>query len=220
MPISTTLALRWLGLSGILGSVLFVIGDLLYNHIPGSDDSPAQRMGNMSQSRVLNAGTLGLVGCWLYVLASAHLYIAFLPVGTTFAFVTFVTFAAVMVGFGIAHTAYFAIASGAQVAVQLGSPAQLGGKLGNTFFRRLVHITYAPVAVSSLMMLYGIVTGRSMYPRWMALFLPLVIYLLKKPIVRVLKGHLQEIVSDAYDNLVLFVYYVISTAVLWNGGAQ
>ena len=80
-----------------------------------------------------------------------------------------------------------------------------------------MYITYIPVAVSSLMMLFGIVTGRSMYPRWMVLFLPIIIYLLKIPVTRILKGHLREIVNDSYDNIVLFVFYVLSTVVQWNG---
>ncbi len=216
MPISTSWALRWFGISGILGSLLFILGDLLYNHIPGSHKNPAEKMSSLPESRLLNAGTLGLVGCWLYTLASAHIYIAFQPVGTTFAFVVAFAFAAVMICYGITHTAYFSIASGAHVAVRLGSEADLGGKLGNVFYQRLVYITYIPVAIASLMMLYGIVAGRSMYPRWMVVFLPVLIYLLKTPALRILKGRPREIVNDSYDNIVLLVFYVISTSVLWN----
>jgi hypothetical protein len=217
MAIFTIWALRLFGVSGIIGSMLFISGDLLYNHIPGSKNSPPVKMSKMPESRLLNAGTLGLLGCWFYTLASLHVYIAFRPAGDVFAFVFLLAFAATMISYGISHTAYFAIASGAQAAAKLGSDAESGGKLGTAFFQRLVNITYFPVAIFSLMMLYGIVAGRSMYPRWMVVFLPIVIYLLKTPVTRVLKGHLQEIVNDAYDNIVLFVFYVLSTVVLWNG---
>lgn len=217
MTIFMTWALRLFGISGILGSVLFIFGDLLYNHVPGSKNSPAVKMSEMPESRLLDAGTLGLVGCWFYTLASLHLYLAFRPVGELYAFIVFIAFAAVMICYGISHTAYFAIAAGAKVAAQLGLDAESGGKLGNTFFQRLVSITYIPVTISSLMMIYGIVSGQSMYPRWMAAFLPIVIYLLKSPVTRMLKGHLKEIINDSYDNIVLFVFYVLSTVVLWNG---
>jgi hypothetical protein len=217
MIIFTIWALRLFGLSGIIGSMLFISGDLLYNHIPGSKSSPPVKMSKMPESRLLNAGTLGLVGCWFYTLASLHLYIAFRPAGDIFAFIFLLAFAATMISYGISHTAYFAIATGAQVAAKLGSDAEAGGKLGNTFFQRLVNITYIPVAIFSLMMLYGIVAGRSMYPRWMVVFLPIGIYLLKTPVTRILKGRLQEIINDSYDNIVLFVFYVLSTIVLWNG---
>lgn len=216
MFILTTWALRIFGLSGIVGSVLFILGDLSYNHVPGSTSTPAEKMSKLADSRLLNAGVLGLIGCWFYSLASLHFFIAFLPAGEIFASLVCLVFAAVMIGYGISHSAYFSIAAGARMASQLGSDAELGGKLGNTFFKRLVAIIYIPVAISSLMMFYGIVTARSMYPRWMAVFLPVMIYLLKPPIVRLLKGPVKEIINDSYDNIVLFVFYLLSTLVLWN----
>jgi hypothetical protein len=212
----TPWALRLFGISGIFGAILFITGDLLYNHVPGSRDSLAVKMSQMPESRLLNAGTLGLIGCWFYTLASLQFLIVFQPVGELFAFIVFLAFAAVMICYGISHTAYFAIAAGARVAERLGSDAESGGKFGNTFFQRLVYITYIPVIVSSLMMFYGIVAGKSLYPRWMAACLPIVIYLLKSPVTRILKGHVKEIVNNSYDNIVLFIFYVLSTILLWN----
>jgi len=217
MFLLTTWALRSFGISGIFGSILFILGDLLYNHIPGSKDSPALKMSRMPGRRLINAGTLGLVGCWMYTLASLHLFLAFRPAGEVFAFIFLLAFAATSICYGIGHTAYFAIAAGAQAAAQLGAEAESGGKLGKAFFQRVMVITYIPAAISSLMMLYGIVAGQSMYPRWMAVFLPIIIYLLKIPVTRILKGRLREIINDSYDNFVLFVFYVLSTVVLWNG---
>jgi len=217
MFIFTTWALRCFGLSGILGAIIFICGDLLYNHIPGSTASPVIKMSKLTEPRLLNAGTFGLIGCWFYVLGSMHLYLAFRPVGDIFAFIFLLAFGAVMICYGISHTAYFAIAAGAQVASKLGSDPETGGKLGNAFFQRLVYITYFPVAISSLLMVYGIVSGKSLYSWWMIFFLPVIIYLLKTPVVRLLKGYFRELVNDSYDNLVLFIFYAISTVVLWNG---
>jgi hypothetical protein len=217
MIVFTIWSLRLFGLSGIIGSMLFIFGDLLYNHVPGSKKSPAGKMSEMPGTRLLDAGTLGLIGCWFYTLASLHIYIAFRPAGDGFAIIILLAFAAIMICFGISHTAYFAIGAGAQVAVTLGSEADAGGKLGNTFFQRLVYITYIPVAISSLMMAYGIVAGRSMYPRWMVVFLPIVFHLIAPRVTRFLKGTLGEIINDSYDNIGLFVFFTLSTVVLWNG---
>ena len=217
MSILTPWALRLFGLSGIIGAILLIAGDLLYNHIPGSKNSPTVKMSQMSEARLLNAGTLGLISCWLYTLASLHLYIAFRPAGEMFAVMVGLAIAATMICYGITHTAYFSIAAGAQVAARLGSDVEAGGKLGNVFFQRLVAITYIPVAVVNLLMLYGILSGQSMYPRWMVVFLPIIIYLLKTPVTRLLRGRVREIIHDSYDNIVLFVFYTLSTIVLWNG---
>ncbi len=213
----TPFVLRCFGISGILGSILFIIGDLLYNHVPGSREVPLLKMSRLPERRLLNAGTLGLVGCWFYCLASLQFLTVFQPAGELFAFMVFLAFAAVMICYGISHTAYFAIAAGAKVADRLGSDVGSGGKLGSTFFQRLVAITYIPVLVSSLMMFYGILAGKSLYPRWMALCLPILIYLLRSPVTRILKGRVKEIVNDSYDNIVLFIFYVLSTITLWNG---
>jgi len=216
MTLSALWAMRLLGLSGVLGGILFIAGDLLYNHIPGSTKTPAEKMSTLPESRLLLAGTLGLVGCWFYTLAAAQLYFAFQPIGSLFAWGVFLAFAAVMICYGISHTAYFAIASGAQAAVRLGSDAGTGAKLGDAFFKRLVNITYIPVVIASGMMIYGVLSGGSYYPRWMVIFLPVVIYLLKKPVVWLLRGRLRELVNDSYDNISLFVFFVLSTILLWN----
>ncbi|MBM4461356.1 MAG: hypothetical protein FJ011_26970 [Chloroflexi bacterium] len=213
---SSTWALRIFGISGILGAMCLICGDLLYNHVPGSSSSKATKMGNLPESRLHNAGTLGLVGCWFYTLAALHLYLAFQPAGPIFAFMLSIAFGAVMVGYGIGHTAYFSIATGAHVAVRFGSDADQGAKLGRAFFRRIVHMIYIPAAISSLMMFYGIVAERSFYPRWMIVFLPVIVYLLKSPVIRITTGRVRELLNDSYDNVALFIFFIISTLVLWN----
>ena len=185
MFILTTWSLRVFGLVGILGAILFTWGDILYNHIPGSTLSPTEKMGRMPEPRLLHAGTLGLIGCWFYTTASMHLYLAFRPVGEVFALILLLAFGMVMICYGISHTAYFSIATGAQAALKAGSDAETGGRLGNALFKRLVTITYVPVVIVSGMMAYGILTGRSLYPWWMVFFLPVILYLLKTPIVRI-----------------------------------
>lgn len=216
MDFFSLLFLRIFGITGILGAILFMAGDLSYNHIPGSKASPTEKMSRMPASRLLRAGVLGLIGCWLYALSAFHLYSAFRPVGEQFAFVLSLFFTATAICYGITHTAYFAIAAGAQASVRLGADAEEGGKLGNRFYARLVYITYIPVAVVSALMIYGIISGRSLYPQWMALFLPITIYILRKPVIGLLQGRLREIINDSYDNFILLIFFLLSTVVLWN----
>src|SRR6185295_9083762 len=121
-----------------------------------------------------------------------------------------------MICYGVAHAAYIAIVAGSHIAAKLGSDIESGGRLGWIFFLRLVNIAYIPVAILSLMMLYGIVTGHSMYPRWMVVFLPIILYLLRTPVVKIFKRQLKEIIGHAYDNIILFVFFVLSTLILWN----
>ncbi len=209
-------AIRLFSLSGVLGALLFICGDLLYNHVPGSSASPAVKMSALPERRLLAAGTLGLVGCWLYALAVIPIFAAFRPAGELYAYAVSAAFAAVAIGYGASHTAYLAIAAGAQAAARLGADAETGGKLGGVFFQRLVYLIYLPVAGLTLLMAYAVLAGKSLYPGWTVLLHPSVLYLLKVPIIRLLRGRIKEIVSDCYDNLVLLVFFVLSALVLWN----
>ena len=217
MIILTNWALRLFGISGVIGAILFIFGDLLYNHVPGSTNSFIVKMSKLPKIPVAQCRYAWINRLLVLFTGVVACVPGISTCGRTFSFIFWLAFAATMIGYGIGHTAYFAIAAGAQVAVREGSDAESGGKLGNAFFQKLIKITYIPVAIFSLMMIYGIITGLSLYPRWMVVFLPIFIYLLKTPVIRILKGHLKEIINDSYDNLVLFIFYVLSTIVLWNG---
>jgi len=61
----STWGLRLFGITGICGSILFILGDLSYNHIPGSKDSPALKLSRMPAARLINAA-LQAVGATIY----------------------------------------------------------------------------------------------------------------------------------------------------------
>ena len=215
MTLTPNTILRISGIAGILGALLTASGDLLYHHIPGSARSIAGRMSALPLGRLVNAGMLGLLGAWFYFLALFHIYYAFLPVGATFALILSLIFALVMIAYGVDHASYFAIGSSAHVAAQHDLDVDAAGQTGAALFSRLVAITYIPVALASLLMLYGILSGRSTYPRWVVIFLPVIPYLLRVPILKILPGRARELIRDSYDNFVLLVFFIVSTLVLW-----
>jgi len=188
---------------------------LLYNHIPGSTQTLFQKMSRLPRERLVTAGVLGLIGSWLYFFSAFHLYFAFLPVGDHFALAVGLSFALVAIAYGVDHVSYNAIGSTAKVAREKQLDVEAAGKLGEALFSRLVLITYVPVAMVSLLAMYGVLSGRSAYPIWMAVFLPIVPYLLRVPVLRILRGRVHELVRDSYDNFVLLVFFVMSTIVLW-----
>jgi len=215
MPFEPVAILRLCGIAGILGALTTGIGDLLYNHIPGSTQTLFQKMSSLPQKRLVMAGVLGLIGSWLYFFGAFHLYYAFLPVGNNFALAVGVSFALVAIAYGVDHASYYAIGSTAKVARENRLDLEAAGKLGEALFSRLVLITYVPVAIVSLLTIYGVLSGRSAYPIWMVVFLPIVPYLLRVPVLKILHGTVHELVRDSYDNFVLLVFFIVSTMVLW-----
>jgi hypothetical protein len=215
MPLETITIIRLCGIAGIFGALIMGTGDLLYAHIPGSKQTLAERMSSLPQKRLVTAGILGLIGCWFYFFSVFHIYYAFLPVGNVFALAVSLAFALVTISYGADHASYYAIGSSAKVAHENKSDVGHAGKMGEALFSKLVLITYIPVLIASLLMLYGVLSGRSAYPCWMAVFLPVIIYLLRVPVLKILRGRAHEIVRDSYDNFVLLVFFLISTLVLW-----
>ena len=215
MPPEPIIITRLCGIAGILGALTTGLGDLLYNHLPGSKQTLYEKMSAFPQKRLVTAGILGLFGSWLYFFSVFHLYYAFLSVGNLFALAVSISFTLVAIAYGVAHASYYAIGSNAKIARDNQSDVEAAGKLGEALYSKIVLITYLPVALASLLMVYGVISGRSAYPRWVALFLPIVLYLLRVPILKVVRGRLHELVRDSYDNFILLVFFTISTIVLW-----
>ena len=215
MPFETITIIRLCGIMGILGALTTGLGDLLYNHIPGSTQSLYQKMSSFPQKRLVTAGILGLIGSWLYLFSTFHLYHAFLPVGNNFALSVALSFALVAIAYGVDHAAYYAIGSAAKIARDNQLDIESAGKMGEALFSKIVLITYIPVVVLSLLMVYGVLSGRSAYPIWMVVFLPIVPYLLRAPVLKILRGRVHEFVRDSYDNFVLLLFFFVSTIVLW-----
>ncbi|HLP82412.1 MAG TPA: DUF6796 family protein [Nitrosomonas sp.] len=207
--------IRLCGIAGILGALITGIGDLLYHHIPNSKQTLAERMSSLPQERLVKAGALGLIGSWFYCLSVFHLYYAFLPAGLDLTLAISFSFVMVAIAYGVGHASYYAIGSTAKVARENNLDIEVAGKMGEALFSRIVMITYIPVAIASLLMLYCVLSGKSAYPRWMIVFLPIVPYLLRTLILKILRGRLQELVRDSYDNLVFLLFFLVSTAVLW-----
>lgn len=215
MSFDAQMLIRFSGIAGVLGALVTGIGDLFYNYIPGSTQSLYEKMSSLPQKRLVTAGVLGLIGSWFYLFGSLHIFYAFLLVGENYALATAIAFALVAIAYGVAHSSYYAIASTTKVARENQLDIEAAGKIGEALFSKLVLITYFPVVVVSLLMIHGVLSGRSMYPVWMVVFLPIIPYLLRVPLLKILRGRVHELVRDSYDNFVLLVYFLISTILLW-----
>jgi len=215
MNFETITIIRLCGIAGILGGLVTGIGDLLYNHIPGSTQTLYEKISTFLQKRLVTAGILGLIGSWLYLFSAFHVYYAFLSAGNLIALTVSISFALVAVAYGVAHASYYAIGSAAKVAQENQLDVTSAGKLGEALYLKLVLITYIPVVVFSLLTIYAVIAGRSAYPIWMFIFLPIVPYLLRSVVLKILRGRVHEIIRDSYDNFVLLLYFLVSTLVLW-----
>jgi len=206
-----------LGISGILGSLTLLAGDMLF-YYNGSQTDLIANMAAVSSQRIILSGLAALFATWLYVLGSGQIYYAFQPARRWLRLSVFLSFAAIMIAYGIVHGAYVAIAVAAQNASAAGLPPDAFTELAIAANNALRQITYLPFAVFTLLFIPAVWMRRTHYPRWMLLFSPIIPFALNGVVVGHLDGRWKTIIGGGYLNLILLLFFTASTIALWIRG--
>jgi len=204
----------FLGMAGIMGSVVLFAGDMLlyYN---GSSTDFISNMGNSSPERIIASGICALIATWLYMLGAGQIYYAFSPEKRWIRLTVFLTFSSIMIAYGIVHSEYIAIATSAKNGVETGlTPNALTGLAiaVNSILRK---ITYIPFGIFTILFIQSVWMKKTLYSRWIIFFSPVVFFLLMGPIVGILKGKWKVIVGGGYLNLILLLFFTVTTISLF-----
>jgi len=207
--------LRFFGLAGIVGGLLLFSGDMLFYFDSASTDLKLN-MANASNSRILINGVVALFSTWFYLLGVGQVYYAFGPATKTARNIVVVSFAAILISYGIVHSAYIAIATTAKLALQNQLDIETATALASNTNQLIRLLIYPVFALLSFVFIWKVWKKRTFYPRWMILFFPLMPFLLKGFISKVLSGGIWIIVYGGYLNLILVLFFTASTIALWN----
>ena len=208
-----------LGFSGMIGALVLFSGDMLFYYNGAQTDFIAN-MSVSSDLRVIASAVTALLAAWLYTLGAGQIYYAFAPAAKWIRLTVFLSFAAVMITYGVVHGAYVAIATSAKNAATLGMTPDSLTDLSVTANNALRLIAYLPFAIFSLVFIPTVWLKNTHYPRWVIMFSPVVLFFLHDPIVGSLEGRLKIIIGGGYLNLILLVFFAISTIALWNNNHQ
>ena len=204
----------WLGISGIMGSLVLFAGDMLF-YYNGEETNFVANMASSSPERIIASGICALVAAWLYTLGSGQVYYAFQPAKKWIRLTVFFAFSATMIAYGVVHGAYVAIATSAKNAAEVGmSPGALTG-LAIATNGALRYVTYLPFAVFTVLFIPTVWAKNTHYPRWVVLFSPIIPFMLGDLVIGNLEGKLKTIVGGGYLNLILMVFYSSTTVALW-----
>jgi len=122
----------------------------------------------------------------------------------------------IVTAYGIVHAEYIAIAITAKLAVQnqldLISTTELASRINETL--RL--FVYPLFAILSCVFIYQVWKRKTLYPRWLLLFFPLIPFLFQGLIAKLLTGDAWVIVIGGFLNLILVIFFAASTIALWN----
>lgn len=207
--------LRVMGLAGILGGLLLFAGDMLFYYDSASTNLKLN-MGNVSDFRIVANGVLALLATWFYLLGLGQVYYAFMPTTKTVRNIIVISFACILISYGIIHSAYIAIATTAKLAVQNQLDIEMATALSSNTNNTIRLLIYPIFALLSFMFIWQVWKKKSLYPRWIILFFPLIPFLLKGLVGKVLSGSLWVIVMGGYLNLIIVIFFMASTIALWN----
>ena len=208
-----TTSIRILGLIGLGAALLMFVGDMcLYGHF-GSGGEAISRLviTNESDTRIVVGGFIGPIAAILYCVGFFSIYAMISPRSRTLAIVVAGGAAVMMVVGGTYHAMWsiraFLIKAGLSSGDYQGLYSQI-----KDYTLLFYNTTLAGAEVVSLLLLFAVLSGRSLYPRWSVVVNPGILFLLR-PLADFIPAPLGAIVSGGYLNLVFIVFFSVSVLV-------
>ena len=207
--------LRLFGICGITGGLILFSGDMLFYYDP-LNTNLYENMGNASDSRIISSTITALIASWLYVLGSIHVYQAFKQTKPIIKNLVLFCFAAISIAYGVVHGAFVAIATSSKLAIENDlnlNQATLLAVEANNILRSIV---YPIFGLLSFLFITQVWKRKTLYPRWILLFFPLIPFLLEDVICKNLSGSISIIICGGYLNHILIIFFTASSIALWN----
>jgi hypothetical protein len=130
-------------------------------------------MAGIDEQRTTIGHYMGVIGAPLYAVGAFHLYQMLSPANKRWAFILFLTMA-----YGCAMGGVW-MSSRASISAIVNAPqyAELGHlvELYNLRYETLLNVMRAVILFVSAVFIWLVLTGRSLYPKWMALFNPILL---------------------------------------------
>lgn len=199
----------WIGLAGAL---LMFAGDMLLYYTPedfacGPKSSAEERinaiidvMKELPAGRVMAGGMIGPIAAFLYCIGFYHIVLMTNEQTYTLAMAAFLLscFGIIIGGAYHSHCAYLGLLGddGGQNALNAAMK----------YFQKMPLILYAGEGIGFLLLIFLIVTGKTVLPRWTFLLSPGMLFLLKPAVSRLPKGA-RVIISGGWMNLISVIYY-------------
>jgi hypothetical protein len=206
---------RIFGIFGVMGGLTLFAGDLLFYYNPSSIDLKLN-MANSSDNRIVLSGIAGLFATWFYVLGLVQIYFAFKPSKPILKNIMIGSFAAILISYGVIHGAYVAIATSAKLALQNNLDIEQTTLLASETNNMMRLFIYPIFALMSYLFISEVWKKRTLYPRWIIIFFPLVTFLFKGAFVNITNNSLWIIINGGFFNLILVLFFAASTIALWN----
>jgi hypothetical protein len=208
-----TTSVRILALIGLGAALLMFAGDMcLYGHFgSGAEAISKPVITNEADTRIIVGGFIGPIAAILYCVGLFSLYFMISPKSKMLAIVVTGGAAATMVIGGTYHAMWSIRAFLIKAGLSSGDHQVLYSQIKD-YTMLFYNTMLAGAGVVSALLLFAVLSGRSLYPRWSALVNPGILFLLR-PLADVIPAPLGAIVSGGYLNLVFVVFFSVSILV-------
>ncbi len=207
--------IRLTGILGILGGLLLFMGDMLF-YYNGDQTDTLLNMATSADWRILLSGILALISTWFYLLGLVPVYYAFKSVKPQLRYIVILSFAGILIAYGVVHGAFVAIATSAKIAIQNDLDLKKTTFLAIQINNAIRLLVYPLFFVLSFVFISQVWNKKTLYPRWMIFFFPLIPFILQYLIKDLFKGKWEVIIIGGYFNLILIVFFTASLISLWN----
>jgi hypothetical protein len=216
MGVATLEHFRLLGLLGLLGSALLFMADviLVYAPIPAARFDIFTAAVGKTPARLVYGSLLGVFVIPLVLAGFGHIYLALRPAGPWLAVppVVLGVFAYV-IGAGFHAAIPFYVVAIQETQAQEPSASPMLALMARVFVP-LQRALFLCVATSSVCLFVSMLSGRTLYPRWMAALSPLVLVLIFRVALRISPPAVVGVLLPAGSNLSLLIFLAASLLVV------
>ena len=197
------------GLAGLLASVLVGIGEYLLHYDPLARFSEGGFgfMQGISESRTTTGHFFGAFGATLYSVGMYHIYLMLRPANQRAAFSAFLIGA-----FGcIVGGAWIASRASISALMQIPQTPEIVHlvELYDFRYETLLNVTRTTTLILSGIFIWLTLTGRSNFPRWMAIFSPFILILMSF-LIYVIAPQLGKHLMPIALNVAFFIFFSLS----------
>jgi hypothetical protein len=227
-----TLSLRITGLLGILGAILYAIGDVLLLASKASlDDYPklklyakllsdSEKMVVLSPNRMIWGALLGVFSTPLVLAGFWQIYHGLAGANQALVLITTLLFGIASVIGAFVHGTFYYMGEYVQALNKVDEFSQVVIADMITRHRKVLILTYAPLTIfivlASILFSVLVATGGTIFPTWMAAINPVTMTIVWLLLKRVLPQFVRDATEGAGFNIAYLVFFMCTTTTLWN----
>lgn len=205
------------GLIGIIAAVITIISDIILLGRPDTAFSffklGTESMAELAHWRITIGTFLGVFSLPFQIAGIVPLYFGLKPAGSKLAAAFFGSAAYAMI-MGVAfHTSYAYIGSGWRALYDVGIDNKTGLNLMDKFasyWMIIIVSVFITLLFASVCCVMLILSGKTLYPKWMALLNPICVFIVMFPLLAFIPAPLGGYISPAYLNLSSLILFIFS----------